>query len=168
MSQVLFKGMPIKIAGDLPKVGQTVNNFALTDNNLQEISLNDFKEPILILNIFPSIDTPVCSQSVKKFNTTASNLENTKVLCISKDLPFAQARFCGTENIKNAQTLSAFRHAEFAPQFGVDIAEGLLKGLLARAIIVLDATRKVQYIELVSEITNEPDYDKCLSAVHTL
>jgi thiol peroxidase len=168
MTQVTFKGTPIEISGDFPKLGQTVNNFTLTDNNLQETNLEDFKNHILILNIFPSLDTPVCSQSVKKFNAAAVKLLNAKVLCISNDLPFAQARFCGVENIKNAQTFSAFRHVEFSRQFGVDITDGLLKGLLARSIIVLDAARKVAYTELVSEITNEPDYEKCLTVVNSL
>lgn len=166
MSQVTFKGEPVSLSGTFPKVGDTVNNFQLTTNEFKETSLDEYKDQQLILNIFPSIDTPVCSSSVIRFNDEAGNLKNTLVLCISKDLPFAQARFCGAENIEKVKTLSAFRDSAFAKQFGVDIASSILKGLLARAIVVLDAKRKVIYTELVSEITNKPDYEKCLAAIN--
>lgn len=165
MSKVTFKGSPVKLEGSFPEVGTSISNFSLTTNDLKEVNMSDFKQGTLILNIFLSLDTPVCASSVIKFNAEAANLPNTEVLCISKDLPFAQARFCATENIQNAKILSAFRHSEFAKQFGVDIADSLLKGLLSRAIIVLDSARKVIYAQLVPEITEKPDYEDCLAAL---
>ena len=168
MTQVTFKGKPTKLNGVFPKVGDVIDDFTLTENNLQDSQLKDYADQVLILSIFPSLDTPVCSESVKTFNSIADETPNTKVLCISKDLPFAQARFCGIENIHNAKTLSAFRNFDFAKQFGVEISEGPLKGLLARAVIVLDAAKKVLYAELIPEITDKPDYAKCMDFVKNL
>lgn len=168
MSKVTFKGSPVSVAGNFPAVGTEVKDFKLVTNDLKETALSDFDQELIVLNIFPSIDTPVCSSSVLRFNTEAGKIPKALVLCISKDLPFAQARFCGAENVENVKTLSAFRNPEFAQQLGVDIADGLLKGLLSRAVIVLDAQRKVIYNQLVPELTDKPDYDKCLSAIASL
>jgi thiol peroxidase len=155
----------MKLAGKFPNIGDTIGSFTLTNTDLRDTSIDEFLGESLILNIFPSVDTPVCSSSVIKFNSEAGNLNNYKVLCISKDLPFAQARFCGVENIENVTILSAFRFPDFAQILGVDIVEGFLKGLLARSIVVLNPQRKVIYTELVTEITNKPNYDKCLEAI---
>ncbi len=165
MKQVTFKGTPLQLEGTFPKVGDTITDLTLTSNDLKEVKLSDFKQGTLVLNIFPSLDTPVCASSVVRFNAEAADLPNTEVLCISKDLPFAQARFCATDNIQNAKILSAFRHPEFAKQLGVDIADGLLKNLLSRSIIILDSARKVIYTQLVPEITEKPNYDECLAVL---
>jgi thiol peroxidase len=165
MANVTFKGAPITLDGVFPKLGQTIADFELAANDLSDVRLNDFKQPFLILNIFPSLDTGTCANSVRNFNNAAAAIPNCSVLCISKDLPFAQGRFCSTENIKNVKALSAFRNPAFAKQFGVDIVDGLIRGLLARAVIVLNSQREVIYTELVSEITDEPNYSKCLAAL---
>ncbi len=168
MSKILFKGEEVTLNGVFPQVGSLIPDFNLTTNNLEDVTLNKYRNKTIILNIFPSIDTDVCASSVRTFNQKAANIKDTIVLCISKDLPFAQARFCGAENITNVQTLSAFRDLPFAQKFGVDIANGLLKGLLSRAIIVLDPSLKVIYTELVGEITSAPNYEKCLAALNTI
>ncbi len=166
--EITFKGKPLQINGHFPQQGETVADFTLATQELADVPLSSFKEKLILLSIFPSIDTPVCSESVRVFNMKAAALKDTKVLCISKDLPFAQARFCGAEDIKNVQTLSAFRNQEFAKQCGVEIAGGPVKGLLARAVIVINAQRKVLYSELVAEMTNQPNYDQCLAAMAKL
>lgn len=166
MDKVTFKGTPINLAGVFPKIGQTLTDFSLTANDLSDVSLKDFTLPYIILNIFPSLDTGTCSMSVRNFNDAATQLPNCNVLCISKDLPFAQSRFCGAENIKNVQTLSAFRNQDFAKQLGIDIVDSPLRGLLARAVIVLNEKREVIYTELVAEITEEPNYEKCLAVLN--
>lgn len=165
MNNVTLKGTPITLDGNFPRIGQHIADFELTADDLSDALLKDFKQPVLILNIFPSLDTSTCSMSVKKFNDAAASLPNCTVLCVSKDLPFAQSRFCGAENIKNVKVLSAFRNKDFGPQFGVGIVDGPLRGLLARSVIVLDSNRNVVYVELVPEIIEEPNYDKCLKAV---
>lgn len=165
MTNVTFKGAPITVAGKFPQVGDYCKPFTLTDNDLRDVTLDDFNQEFIIFNIFPSLDTPICSMSVLRFNEAAANLPDCMVLCISKDLPFAQSRFCSANDIKNVKLLSAFRSPEFAKNYGVDITEGPIRGLLARAIIVVDDERQVIYTELVPEITQEPDYDKCLSAI---
>lgn len=165
MSKVTFKGEPVELGGHFPQVGDTIADFILAGNDLNDYCLSDFKKPRIILNIFPSIDTPVCSESVVTFNTEVANLPHTIVLCISKDLPFAQARFCGIANIDKVRTLSAFRNYKFAEQLGLNIKNTILHGLLSRAVIVLDGNHKILYTELVSEISTGPDYNKCLAVI---
>lgn len=163
MATVTFMGKPVQLKGSFPKVGDKAPDFKLTNIDLEEVSLADFKGKKKILNIVPSLDTPVCATSTKKFNQEASRLPNTVVLVISMDLPFAQKRFCSTEGIQKVVSLSAFR-ASFASDYGVLITEGPLAGLTARAVIVLDENDTVSYTELVSEIGNEPDYQAALDA----
>lgn len=165
MSQVTMMGNPIELAGTFPKVGEIVGDFVLTGKELNDVSLVEFTGTRKVLNIFPSIDTSTCATSVRKFNEKAANLANTVVLCISADLPFAQARFCGAEGIKNVKTLSTFRHKELHRQLGVDITHGVLSGLTARAVIVLDEHNKVLHSELVAELKDEPNYDMALAVL---
>lgn len=165
MSQVTFKGKPIALWGKFPDIGTLIEDFRLVTNDLKEVSLADFTAKNIVMNIFPSLDTGVCAQSVRTFNEKAAQLKDTIVLCVSKDLPFAQSRFCTAENIKNVQILSAYRYRSFQQDFGVGISDEPLKELLARAVIVLDKKREVVYSELVPEITQEPDYAKCLAAI---
>jgi len=165
MAQITLKGNPINTVGELPKVGTKAPDFKLVKDDLSEKSLADYKGMKLVLNIFPSLDTGTCAASVRKFNAEANNLENTKVLCISKDLPFAQARFCGAEGLENVENLSDFRYASFGKDYGVEIADGPLAALESRAIVVLDETGKVVYTEQVPEIVDEPNYEKALAAL---
>ncbi|SUT88503.1 lipid hydroperoxide peroxidase [[Actinobacillus] rossii] len=165
MSQVTMMGNPIELAGNFPKVGEIVGDFVLTGKELNDVSLVEFTGARKVLNIFPSIDTSTCATPVRKFNEKAANLANTVVLCISADLPFAQARFCGAEGIKNVRTLSTFRHKELHRQLGVDITHGILAGLTARAVIVLDEHNKVLHSELVAELKDEPNYDIALAVL---
>lgn len=165
MSQVTMMGNPIELAGNFPKVGEIVGDFVLTGKELNDVSLVEFTGARKVLNIFPSIDTSTCATSVRKFNEKAANLANTVVLCISADLPFAQARFCGAEGIENVKTLSTFRHKELHRQLGVDITHGILAGLTARAVIVLDEHNKVLHSELVAELKDEPHYDMALAVL---
>ncbi|ASK26386.1 thiol peroxidase [Neisseria chenwenguii] len=164
MTQVAFQGNPVNVAGALPAVGQTVPAFVLTAADLSDKTLADFAGKRKVLNIFPSVDTGVCAQSVRTFNQRASSLDNTAVLCISADLPFAQSRFCGAEGLENVVTLSTFR-SSFAEDYGVKLADSPLAGLTARAVVVLDENDKVVYTQLVGEITEEPDYDAALAAL---
>ncbi len=165
MAQVTLKGNPVNTIGELPAKGDSAANFKLVNTDLSEASLEDFKGKKVILNIFPSIDTGTCAMSVRSFNEKAANLENTVVLCISKDLPFAHKRFCGAEGIENVESLSAFRDSDFQKDYGVEMVDGGLKGLLARSVVVLDEEGKVVYTELVPEIVDEPDYDSALAAL---
>ncbi|HZV61385.1 MAG TPA: thiol peroxidase [Methylophilaceae bacterium] len=166
MSTVTLKGNPVEIGGNFPQKGQTVPDFKLADKTRTDVSLANFAGKRKVLNIFPSIDTPTCATSVRTFNQKASSLDNTVVLCISADLPFAQNRFCGAEGIENVQTLSTFRNtAGFAESYGVAIKDSSLAGLTARAVVVLDENNKVLHSELVSEITNEPNYDGAIAAL---
>ncbi|WP_373778983.1 thiol peroxidase [Glaesserella sp.] len=165
MNQVTLAGNPIKITGQFPKIGDVVADFTLVNNGLADIALSDFAGKRKVLNIFPSIDTGVCATSVRVFNQKAADLDNTIVLCISADLPFAQARFCGAEGIENVQTLSTFRHHAFHQAVGVDITTGPLAGLTARAVIVLDENNTVLHSELVPEIKQEPNYDAALAVL---
>lgn len=162
MATITLKGNEIHTKGDLPKVGNTLHDFVLTASDLSNKSLTDFVGKKLVLNIFPSIDTGVCAASVRYFNQDAAKLENTVVLCISKDLPFALNRFCGAEGIQNVVTLSAFRSQDFDDLIIVD---GPLKGLLSRCVIVVDAQGNVVYTEQVAETTNEPNYEAALNAL---
>ena len=143
MSQVKLAGTPTKIAGELPHLGAILPNFTLTKKNLQDIDLDSFKGKRIVLNIFPSLDTSVCATTVRKFNTMANELNNTIVLCISMDLPFAMDRFCAAENLENVIPLSAFRASGFGQSYGVEILEGPLKGLLARSIVVADENQNI-------------------------
>ncbi|NIF21990.1 thiol peroxidase [Candidatus Pantoea multigeneris] len=166
MSQnVHFQGNPVPVAGEFPQQGDQAKPFSLVAKDLADVGLAQFAGKRKVLNIFPSIDTGVCAASVRKFNTEAANLENTVVLCISADLPFAQARFCGAEGLENVVTLSTLRGAEFKQDYGVAISEGALKGLTARAVVVLDEQDKVIHRELVNEITDEPNYAAALAAL---
>lgn len=165
MANVTFKENPTKLSGDLPAVGSTAPDFNLVAAGLKDVTLADYAGKKKILSILPSLDTPVCATSAKKFNETAGSLDNTVVLVISADLPFAQGRFCSTEGVDNVATLSMMRNRDFAKDYGVVIEEGPLAGLASRAIVVLDENNKVIYTELVSEITSEPNYDAALNAV---
>lgn len=166
MSTVTLKGNPVQIGGNLPQKGQTAPDFNLADKTRADVTLANFAGKRKVLNIFPSIDTPTCATSVRTFNQKASSLDNTVVLCISADLPFAQNRFCGAEGIENVATLSTFRNtAAFANSYGVAINDSSLAGLTARAVVVLDENNKVLHSELVSEITNEPNYEAAIAAL---
>jgi len=165
MAQVAFKGNPVKTAGCLPSVGAKAPAFKLTGKDLSDVQLADYAGKTVVLNIFPSIDTPVCAASVRRFNAEASVLGDTAVLCVSADLPFAAGRFCTVEGLEKVVSLSAFRSPEFGKDYGVAIAEGPLRGLLSRAIVIVDKAGTVTYTEHVAEITNEPDYEAALSAL---
>lgn len=165
MAHLTLKGNPVSIKGELPAVGSKAPAFTLVGAGLANVSLADFAGKRKVLNIFPSVDTPTCATSVRKFNAQANDLANTVVLCISADLPFAQARFCGAEGLENVKSLSNFRAADFASQYGVAIADGALAGLTARAVVVLDENDKVLHTELVGEIADEPNYEAALSVL---
>ncbi|HOU27812.1 MAG TPA: thiol peroxidase, partial [Paludibacteraceae bacterium] len=151
--------------GDLPKVGSVAPNFTLVNTGLADVSLADYKGKNVVLSINPSLDTSVCAATARKFNTTLSQLANTVVLYITKDLPFAHNRFCTTEGIENVVTLSDYRNPEFATTYGVLVQDGALKGLMARAIVVINPQGVVTYTELVPEITTEPNYDNVIAAL---
>lgn len=163
MAQTALGGNPVNTVGDLPAIGSTPT-FSLTKGNLSEVTPADYAGKKVVLNIFPSVDTPTCATSVRTFNERASQLDNTVVLCVSADLPFAQGRFCGAEGLSNVETASSFR-SDFGQQLGVTLADGVLAGLLARAVVVLDETGTVTYTELVPEIANEPNYDAAIAAL---
>lgn len=165
MASITLKGTPISTIGSLPKTGQQLLDFDLITNGLAHVSLKDFAGKKLVLNIFPSLDTGTCAASVRAFNKAAAGLTNTKVLCISRDLPFAQARFCGTEGIDNAITLSDFATGKFGKDYQVEITTGPMAHLLSRAVIVADATGKVVYSQQVPEIVDEPNYEAALTAL---
>lgn len=164
MTQITFQGNPINTAGDLPNVGTAAPDFSLVNGKLADVTLAQYQGKKIILNIFPSVDTPTCAMSVRQFNQRASQLANTVVLCISADLPFAQQRFCGAEGLDNVEPLSTFR-SSFGSDYGVTIAEGALAGLLSRAVVVLDADGKVVYTQQVAELADEPDYEAALQYV---
>lgn len=166
MSTTTFKGTPVTLAGEFVQTGNDAPEFTLVKGDLSTYSLKEGKGRYLLLNIFPSLDTGVCATSVRKFNQLAAKMDNTVVLAISKDLPFAQGRFCTTEGIKNVIPLSDYRYtSDFAKKYGVLMTDGPLAGLLARAVVVIDPKGKVIYSELVPEITQEPNYDAALQAV---
>ncbi|MGB3736562.1 MAG: thiol peroxidase [Ilumatobacter sp.] len=164
MAEVTLGGNPVHTSGDLPQVGSTAPSFTLTGADLGDVSTSSFEGKNLVLNIFPSVDTPTCAASVRTFNERAADLDNTAVVCISADLPFAQGRFCGAEGIENVSTASSFR-SSFGDDFGVNLTDGPLAGVLARAVVVVGADGTVKHTELVSEIANEPDYDAALGAL---
>jgi thiol peroxidase len=164
MANITLKGNPVHTAGELPAVGSTAKDFKLVKSDLSEVTLANYAGKTKVLNIFPSIDTGTCAASVRRFNQEAANLNNTVVLNISADLPFAQARFCGAEGIKNVETLSSFR-STFGKDWGLQITDSPLAGLLSRSVVTLSADNKVLYTEQVKETANEPDYESALKSV---
>ena len=165
MAQVTLKGNPVDVAGQLPQPGQQAPAFTLVGAGLADVSLSSLAGKRKVLNIFPSVDTPTCATSVRKFNVEASKLQNTAVLCISADLPFAQARFCGAEGLESVINLSTMRGAQFLQDYGVALSSGPLAGVAARAVVVLDENDKVLHSELVGEIADEPNYEAALAAL---
>lgn len=162
METTAFKGTPVHTCGHLPHTGSQAPRFTLTRGDLTELRSEELKGRRIVLNIFPSLDTAVCATSVRKFNQLAASLDNTTVVAVSKDLPFAQSRFCTTEGIENLIAASAFRSPEFAREYGVEMVDGPLAGLLARAVVIIDETGRIVYTELVPEITREPDYEAAI------
>jgi thiol peroxidase len=165
MTVITLKGNAINTSGQLPAVGTLLPSFTLVRTDLSEASLSDFAGKKIVLNIFPSLDTPVCASSVRRFNQEAASVGDAEVLCISADLPFAHSRFCVAEGLDRVVPLSVFRSPEFGQTYGLVIVDGPLKGLLSRAVIVADASGKVLYAEQVPEIVQEPDYAKALAAL---
>jgi len=165
MSTTALKGTPVQLKGELPTISSKAPDFLLTKNDLSDVTLKDFAGKKIVLNIFPSIDTAVCATSVRKFNQAFDKRTDAVVLCVSMDLPFAQARFCGAEGLTNVITVSDFRTRMFGQAYGVLIADGPLASLCARAVIAIGPDGKVIYTQLVSEITIEPDYDSALKAI---
>ena len=165
MASITLGGNPIHTSGELPKVGSKLADFKLVQNDLSIADLSTFAGKKLVLNIFPSIDTGTCATSVRKFNESASNLANTTVLCISRDLPFAQKRFCGAEGLENVVNLSDFQEGSFGKNNGLNIVDGPLAGLHSRVIIVVDENGVVTHTEQVGEIANEPNYEAALAAL---
>jgi thioredoxin-dependent peroxiredoxin len=165
MAQITFKGNPVDTIGTLPAKGSEAPFFCLVKTDLSEAGPADYAGKKVVLNIFPSLDTPVCAASVRRFNNEAAQFDNTVVLCISADLPFAHNRFCEIEGLKNVVPLSVFRSPEFGRDYGVTISSGPLKGLLSRAVVIIDADGKVIYTEQVPEITHEPDYEAALKVL---
>ena len=165
MAKITLKGNSINTSGELPQVGTNAKPFSLVAANLSNVSLADLAGSKLVLNIFPSIDTGTCAASVRQFNQEAAKLENTKVLCISRDLPFAQARFCGAEDLKNVMTLSDFARGDFGRDYGLEILNGPLANLHSRAVIILDEKGKVVYTEQVPEVGQEPNYEGAMNAL---
>lgn len=162
MATVTLKGNPIETVGELPEVGSKAPDFTLVKDDLSETHLSDYSGKRVILNIFPSIDTGTCAMSVRTFNEKAASLNNSTVVCVSKDLPFALARFCGAEGINNVATASAFR-SSFGEDYGLTFSTGPLAGLLSRAVVIIDEQGKVIYTEQVKETADEPDYDAALA-----
>lgn len=165
MATITLEGNEIHTIGELPAVGSEAPTFTLTNAELGESSLSDYTGKNVILNIFPSIDTGVCAESTRRFNAAAASMDNTVVLCISADLPFALSRFCGAEGLSNVITLSTFRSPAFSEDYGVRITDGPIAGLNARAVVVIDADGQVKYTEQVPEIAQEPDYDAALNSL---
>ncbi|MFA6701057.1 MAG: thiol peroxidase [Dysgonamonadaceae bacterium] len=165
MANITFKNQPISTIGDLPKVGEKAPDFTLVGKDLSEVKLSDFKGKYAVLNIFPSLDTSVCAASVRRFNKEAASLNNSVVLAISADLPFASGRFCTAEGIENVVTLSTYRDHQFASDYGLLMAGGPLKGLLARAVVIVNPEGKIVYTELVPEIAQEPDYISAINSI---
>ncbi len=165
MTQVTLGGNPVEVAGTFPAIGQLAAEFQLVGKDLKDVSLNAFAGRRKVLNIVPSLDTPVCATSTRKFNQTAGQLQNTVVLVISADLPFAMNRFCATEGLDHVVPLSTMRGRDFVRQYGVDITSGPLAGVCARAVVVLDENNRVLHSELVSEIKNEPNYNAALQVL---
>ncbi len=167
MATIQFQGKPLNTCGELPAVGQQAPDFALVNNRLQDLTLADFKGKTKVLSIVPSLDTPTCAASTRIFNQKADQMDNTVVLIVSADLPFAQSRFCESEGLKDVIPVSSFR-SSFAQDYGVEMTDSVLKGLMARALVVIDAQNKVIYTELVQELAQEPDYDEVLQVLKDL
>lgn len=165
METVYFKGTPYHTCGNMPQVGDQAPCFTLVTPDLQEVKCTDLKGRRVVLNIFPSLDTPVCAASVRRFNQEAADLENTTVLCVSEDLPFAAGRFCTAEGIENVTPASAFRSRAFGKDYGLELVDGPLAGLLTRAVIVIDENGKIAYVDLVDEITEEPRYAEAVEVL---
>jgi thioredoxin-dependent peroxiredoxin len=165
MAKVTLKGNEVLTCGELPNIGSQAPDFKLVKQDLTEVSLHNYNGKQVILNIFPSIDTPTCATSVRQFNKKAASYRNTLVLCVSADLPFATGRFCGAEGIDNVEMVSVFRSPEFGKNYGVEFSTGPLIGLLSRAVIVIGEKGKVKYTEQVAEIADEPDYEAALNAL---
>lgn len=168
MATTRFKGNPVQTCGQVPAVGSKIPDAVLTSGDLADVEIRDFVGSNLVLNIFPSVDTGVCAASIRRFNEAAASLSNAKVLCISRDLPFAQKRFCGAEGIANVTMLSEMRGDSFGQAYGVRLVDGPLAGLFARAVVVIDADGKVVHSQLVGEIAEEPDYEAALSCLKSL
>ncbi len=165
MATITFKGNSIKTSGQIPQVGTKIPDFSLVATDLSTVKLSDYAGKKVVFNIFPSIDTGVCAASVRKFNEIAASKKDVKVLCISKDLPFAHKRFCGAEGIENVVSLSSFKDSNFEASFNLTIAEGPLEGLFSRVLLVVDESGKIVYSEQVPEIAQEPDYEKALQVL---
>ncbi len=165
MANITLQGNPVKTVGELPPVGSQAADFSLVQSDLSDIKLSDFKGKNVVLNIFPSLDTSTCAASVRRFNKEASSRDNTVVICISADLPFAAGRFCTTEGLDDVYTASVFRDTAFGKDYGVDFADGPLVGLLSRAVVVVNPEGKVSYTQQVPEIADEPDYASALAAL---
>ncbi|WP_299124386.1 thiol peroxidase [uncultured Winogradskyella sp.] len=165
MAKVTLGGTPVETKGNLPPVGSKSPDFKLTATDLSSKSKTDYKGSRLVLNIFPSVDTGTCAQSIRTFNEKASQLENTKVLCISKDLPFAMARFCGAEGIENVESLSDYKTGKFGDDYGLTFKTGAFETLLSRCIVVIDTDGTILHTEQVSEIADEPNYESALSSL---
>ncbi len=165
MASITFKGSPVSTVGELPALQSDAPAFSLVNGELADISLSDYAGKTVVLNIVPSLDTSVCQASARRFNEEASSLENTVVVNVSCDLPFAMGRFCSSEGLENVDNLSVFRSPEFGGDYGVSIADGPLRGLLSRAVLVLNGDGKVVYSEQVPEIAQEPNYDAALAAI---
>lgn len=166
MASITLGGTPVNTIGDLPEIGSKAPGFTLLKNDLSTGSLSDYEGSRVILNIFPSVDTGTCSASVRQFNQEAAELENTHVLCISKDLPFAQTRFCGAEGIENVEMFSDFRDGSFGKAYGVTFGDGKFKGLLSRSVVVLSENGTILHTEQVGETANEPNYKAALEALY--
>ncbi|TAI48975.1 thiol peroxidase [Flagellimonas allohymeniacidonis] len=165
MASITLGGNPATTVGELPAAHTSAPDFTLTKSDLSQVSLSDYKGSKLVLNVFPSVDTGTCAKSVRQFNEEAAELENTKVLCISKDLPFAQARFCGAEGIENVEMLSDYKTGTFGKDYGLEFADSAFESLLSRCVLVLDANGTVRYTEQVSETADEPNYKAALEAL---
>ncbi len=165
MANITFKGNPVNTVGELPNIGNAAPDFSLVGSDLSDVKLSDYKGKNVVLNIFPSLDTGTCAASVRRFNKEAASFNNTVVLGISADLPFAAGRFCSAEGIENVVTLSTFRDDAFAKDYGLLMTDGPLKGLLARAVVVINQEGKVVYKELVPEIAQEPDYHSAINSI---
>ena len=165
METIYFKGQECHTYGNIPATGSKAPDFKLTGADLSDVKLSDYRGRRVVLNIFPSLDTPVCAASVRHFNKEAADLDNVTVICISMDLPFAQGRFCAANDIKNVVVASAFRSPEFVRDYGAQIIDGPLAGLLARVVLVVDTDGKVIFSDIVSEITEEPDYRGAISVL---
>jgi thiol peroxidase len=165
MANVTLGGTPVNTSGTLPEIGSITPDFKLTTTDLASKSLSDYAGHNIVLNVFPSVDTGTCATSIREFNKAASTLKNTKVLCVSKDLPFAMARFCGAEGLDNVESLSDFKDGNFGRTYGLDFTDGPFEALLSRCVIVIDSQGIVKHTEQVSEIADEPNYQAALNAL---